>query len=143
MVDRLLRPQATLLRQAARFNDAVQHYQGKLCCLCGRAYLENGLLDSSWETTARFVKAELDAAGVYGVGDGDVKRIVASCREAVLQLFKHIASLQYKIHVMRNLSRDEYEMFNRLTFAGRLSTIIEFALEGRRIKLIGGEATLG
>lgn len=137
MIERMLKPQATIIRQAARFEQKIALYRGKVCCLCGRAYRENGELDQTWELTARFVKLELEHAGIYGVGDGDVQRIVANCRKAVSELFKFVPQLQFAIRIKRQVSRNDLEIFDRLTFAGRLSTIVELARHGRQIKLSG------
>ena len=142
MVQRMLRPQSVILRQAARFEKKIALYRKRVCCLCGRAYTSSGELDDTWDLTARFVKMEFEHAGLYSVEDSDIKKVVASCREAVIQLFKHIPNLQYAICRKGQFSKDDYDMFERLTFAGRLNTIIELALEGRRIKLAGVESRL-
>lgn len=137
MAERMLAPQANILKSARMFQKKTHLYKDKVCCLCGRAYDHSGNLDESWELTAKFVKLELDHAGVFGVSDSNIKKIVANCRRAVSELFNHIPTLQALIHMGKPLSVDDIEVFNRLTFSGRLNTIIEHAQEGRQVKLAG------
>ena len=93
-------------------------YNDKSCALCGRTYDKNGHLDESWELTAERVKISFDEAGVPGVTDHDIKKVVASCIKSWKILFKNRATIT---------PRDAETM----TFIGRLALIITHAQEAR------------
>ena len=74
---------------------------------------------------------------VTGVGDDKIKLIVAQCRKSVKELFKHSHLIRSMVFVKKKITQDEMEFFDRLTFSGQLNTIINAALDGRRMKLAG------
>lgn len=136
LLERMVSPQRVLLRQTIRFEKKKSFYRDKCCSLCGQAYDSNGLPDLTWNLTARYVKLELDYAGVSGVGDDKVKLIVAQCRKAVGELFKHSHILQGIVFHKKNVAKEEIDFFDRLTFSGQLNLIISAALDGRQMKLV-------
>lgn len=136
LLERMVAPQKVIVRQAVRFEKKKNFYKDKCCSLCGQAYDKVGMPDLTWNLTAHYVKLELDHAGVTGVGDDKIKLIVAQCRKSVKELFKHSHLIRSIVFVKKKITKDEMEFFDRLTFSGQLNTIINAALDGRRMKLV-------
>ena len=141
MIRRMFSPHVSIFQQFKSYEENKAFYKNKLCSLCGRAYKLDGELDQTWQLTAKFVKLEFEHAGVQGVSDENIVRVVANCRRAVQELFKNIPKLQSLLN-KKNIMLDQLEIFDRLTFSGRLSTIIEHAMQGRRVKLTGEDTRL-
>ena len=96
-------------------------YKNKSCMLCGTTYKDDGNPDHTFKITAKRVKLELEAAGVFGVGDDKIEQIVALGRQSCKRLIRD----RFKIHP----SRWQY-----MSFSGIVATVITQAQEGRRAK---------
>ena len=131
VVNRIKSPQKVAANQIFQFEKkrAQGLYNNKSCMLCGRTYDHNGYLDESWELTANRVHGEFENAGIYGVSDGDVKRVVATCIKSWKMLWKNRATIKP-------------EDAEKMTFVGRLTLIITHAQESRhkRDTLNGGKS---
>ena len=99
-------------------------YKNKSCILCGRTYDENGKCDETWKLTAHRVKQEFDHAGIYGVDDRDIEKVVAKCRKAFITLMDN----------KELIPLDKWEM---MTFQGQLALTIAAAQDACIGKLRG------
>jgi hypothetical protein len=136
LLERMIAPQKVIVRQAVLFEKKKNLYKDKCCSLCGQAFDGKGDADLTWNLTAFYVKKELEYAGVTGVGDDKVKLIVAQCRKAVKELFKHSHLLRGAVFLKKKAAKEEMEFFDRLTFSGQLNVIINAAIDGRAMKLV-------
>lgn len=119
-MSRLNHPQKVVANQLMKFERKRKDglYTNKSCMLCGRTYDQEGNLDESWELTAKRVAIEFNNAGVSGVSDSDIKKVVASCIKSWKLLWKNRATIK----------PTDAEM---MTFVGRLTLIITHAQEAR------------
>ena len=122
---RLHHPQKVVAIQKMKFEQKRKDglYTNKSCMLCGRTYDKEGYLDESWELTKKRVQEEFDNAGVPGVSDEDLNKVVASCAKSWRYLWKNRA----------HIPPQQMEM---MTFVGRLTFIISHAQEAREQKKI-------
>lgn len=130
-MNRIYNPQKVVAAKLLSFEKKrLLLYPNKTCMLCGTTYDEAGNPDETWERTARRVKYEFENAGVHGVSDSDIKRVVATCRQSWKLLWKNRATIK---------PSDAEKM----TFAGRLALIITHAQEAREKRnTIGGGQSL-
>lgn len=120
IMNRLHKPQRVVANQLMRFEAKrkLGVYNNKSCMLCGRTYSPEGNLDESWELTKARVKEEFEHAGVDGVSDEDLNKVVASCAKSWRLLWRN----------RKTINPEDAEM---MTFVGRLTLIITHAQEAR------------
>ena len=131
-ISRIKSPQKVVANQLFKFEKKREAglYNDKSCMLCGRTYDRNGNHDESWELTAQRVAEEFRNAGVDGVSDSDIRKVVASCIKSWKLLWRNRATIKPA----------DAEM---MTFVGRLTLIITHAQDARIKKnTLGGGKSL-